>query len=279
MSIIKKKIRFTGNDLNIQFPVEKDLEYTGYQQEIDDYTNIKTANSINDATDGEVSKFSLDNEYANRYLAFEFSNNDGTLWRPNYNFVGFSDNEITAESLSFLNSFYIMDFFDSTSPIEQTKIFSAYITNLNVSRIQQRSYPQSEYQFNDEFQLFELQIPLGYLNISNNDTYTGHSRFTFYNGKTGEIIVFFNKDYESKTTPDRMFFKTELDLQNKTWRFLTPSFQDVSNSTMYAKQLINSEEYIERFNDTFENFENLQQNYPDGNAFNYENGQYYTPES
>ena len=279
MSIIKKKIKSTGNDLNIQFPIEKDLEFSGYQQEIDDYTDIKTTNSINDATDGEVTKFLLDSEYVNRYLTFEFSNNDGTFWRPNYNFAGFDNNDVVAESLSFLNSFYIMDFFDSTSPIEQTKIFSAYITNLNTSRVQQRSYPQSKYQFNDEFQLFDLQIPLGYLNIDNDDTYTGHSRFTFFNGKTGEIIVFYNKDYESKTTPDKMFFKTELNFHNKTWKFLTPSFQDVSNSTAYAKQLVKSEEYIEKFNNTFENFENLQQNYPDGNAFNYQNGQYYIPES
>lgn len=274
MSIIKKNIKFTGSDMNIQIPIGGNLDFTGHQQEIDEFTDVKSAESINDATDGEVSKFTLKPFTLIKRINFGFSAGTNS-WQSNYYYAGFTVDEVEGLSNNFLNSFYIMDFFDSFSPTNQTKIFSAYLTNLDLEVAQSGNLPSSVYFYNNNFQLYNQYIPLGYLNISGN-TYTGYSRFSFYNAKTGKIVVFYNKDNEGNTTPEKMYFKTEINLINKTWDFLTPSFQNSSSPIAYARQLLKSDEYVQKYNDTFENFDNLQQNYPAGNTFNFETGKYIT---
>ena len=277
MSIIKENIRFTGNDIHIQIPIGGNLEFTGYQQEIEEYTNIKTANSINEATDGEVSKFRLKkNNYDTKKIKFSFSSGSG----DNYVTAGFEEDEVRKKELNFLNSFYILDFFDSPSPTNQTKIFSAYLTNLDLFVEQSGPLPKSVYRFEEDFQLYNLYIPIGYLTLLNNTrTYVGYSRFSFYNGKTGKIDVFYNVDNGDKTTPEKMFFETKLNIYDRTWTFLAPSFQSTVLSTAFARKLVDSDEYVERFNDTFEDFNNLQQNYPNNTTFNYLTGKYFTPET
>jgi len=67
-----------------------------------------------------------------------------------------------------------------------------------------------------------------------------------------------------------------LNLANNTWEIQTPSF--ASSLTLNAKELkyTTYQQYTDRVNDTIENFENLTQDYPSGNTFNYLNGKYYT---
>lgn len=254
--LIKKNIKYTGNDLNIQIPINVNLEHTGYQQEIDEFTSIKTNNSINDATDGEVFKFKYGSD--NKKIEFTFDESLG----------GFTTNDITNESLSYLNSFYIFDFFDSISPNNQTKIFSTYLTNFNKDSF-------TLYEFSPSFQIYNLFIPIGYLDVNeidNNEKYTAYCRFSFFNAKTGNIQIFYNEDNESKTTSEKIFVKTEFDLNNRTWRFISESI--IEGSTLYLKELTDSQEYTERINNTIEKYDNLQQNYPDNTTFNYQTGKY-----
>lgn len=275
MSIIKKNIRFTGNDVNIQIPIGNNSEFTGYQQEIDEFVNIKSTNSINDAVDGEVTKFTLKDEGDTKYISFIYSlENYSYIKQPNYVFAGFEKEDVEKNNLNFLNSFYIMDFFDTYNPENQTKIFSTYITNLNSYVRQSGPLPSSVYTLLKDFQLYNLYIPIGYLNISTYPIYEGYVRFSFYNGKTGKLTVFYNKDNKDLESSKKMFFKTQLDLENKTWKFQTPSFNDSTISTAFAEQLATSDDYIERFNDTFENIDNLKQKYPTESIFDYRTGKY-----
>lgn len=270
MSIIKKNIRFDNDDMYIQIPITGGLNFTGNQQEIDTFVNLKSTKSINDAVDGEVYKFKWGLTSFNRIIDFSFSSNTITGWESNYYYAGFTVDEVEGRNIKFLNSFYIMDFFNSYSPTNQTKIFSAYLTNLNLNVAQSGTLPSSRYFLNENFQLYNQYIPLGYLDITG-DTYVGYSRFSFYNAKTGKIVVFYNKDNEQKTTPEKMYFKTVLNFNDKTWYFDTPGF---INGVGYARELKNSDKYIQKYNNTFENFNNLQQNYPSGNTFDFETGKY-----
>lgn len=256
---IKKKIKPTGNDLNIQIPLSNESEFSGYQQEINDYVNIQTTNSINDATDGEVFKFINKND--GKKIVFRFYESS------------FTNDDISKENLNYLNSFYILDFFDSYSPNNQTKIFSTHLTNFNKNSF-------TLYEFSPSFQIYNLYIPIGYLDknkITDDGKYIGYCRFSFFNGKTGNVQIFYNKDNESKSTPEKIHVKTEFDLINRTWRFISESI--INGSRLKLQELTDSQEYIERINNTVEKYDNLQQNYPSDNTFNFETGEYFTPES
>jgi len=261
--LIKKKIKPTGNDLNIQIPFNNESEFSGYQQEINDYTNIQTNNSINDATDGEVFKFKNINGHS-KNLQFDF---DGL-------YDGFTFDERFNEDLNYLNSFYILDFFDSISPNNQTKIFSSYLTNFSW-------YNFNYFEFKPSFQIYNLYFPIGKINskkiINAGGLYNAYCRFSFYNAKTGNIKIFYNEDNEFKSTSEKIFVKTKFNLNFRDWWFISQSI--INGSRLKLKELMDSQKYIERINNTVENYDNLQQNYPNDNTFDFETGQYFTPES
>jgi hypothetical protein len=275
MSVIKKKIRLTGNDYNIEIPLSRSNDFTGYQQEIDRYTQIRSSADINGVTDGEITIFNLELGTFTKELKFYFAVNP-VSWIARFTIAEFTTTEISQQALNFLNSFFIMDFFDSFDTNNQTKIFSTYLTNLsknNAGGGGVSSNPLvSIFKMESDFQLFSLNVPKYFVNTGSSSI-TGYSRFSFYNAKKGNISVFYNQDNNQKTTPEKMYFKTVLNLENKTWNILTPS-NGGSDPEIVAYELTNSDQYVEKYNNTFENFDNLQQNYPAGNTFNYENADY-----
>jgi hypothetical protein len=273
MSIIKEKIRLTGNDLNIKFPITNTGEFTGYQQEIDSFTTVKTVDSINDTVDGEVKRFKLeDSQFLRKiYFAFFIDGSNPEQWNDNFQYAGFTTEEVASLSADYLNSFFILDFFDTFDPKIQTKFFSAYLTKLYSNNV--FSNPIfSGYEFNESFQYYNQHVPLDQL-ATDGDSYTGYSRFSFYNAKSGTTAVFYNRDNRYDTSAEKMFVKTVLDLNTMTFMFDTPS-NLTTNPYVYLHELVSSPQYIEKYNDTFENFDNLQQIYPTGSTFNYETGGY-----
>ena len=66
-----------------------------------------------------------------------------------------------------------------------------------------------------------------------------------------------NDDNSNLTTPEYLFFKTELNLKNKTWRIITPSI--FLNGAINAKEIINNNLYINRINNTYDKFNSLAQ--------------------
>lgn len=262
MSIIQQKIQFTGNDLNIQIPISAVPAQLGMQQEIDNYVLEKTTGSINAVTDVEVVRF----KYATSGKEMEFAFNSGSNYYPYFSVAGFTADEIEQQSLNFLNSFFILDFFDSVDSANQTKIFSTYLTNLN-----DNAY--SRYDIEPTFQLFDLNVPANFFGTGT--TYIAYARFSFYNAKTGKIAVFFNKVFDTTNPPptnNKMYFELTLNLSTKKWFIATSSMQ---GNTMAARELASSPAYIEKYNDTFEDFENQAQSYPSGNVF-IDDGSYET---
>lgn len=263
MQIIKEKLRFTGNDLNIKIPISGNLDQLGYQQEIDNFVLEETTGSINAVTDVEVKRVPHYFTTTPRVLNFGFYDEGDTAWYSYFTAAGFTAEEIIDRSNNYLNSFFILDFFDTNSEINQTKIFSSYLTNLTSTN----TIPAySVYNLIEENQFYDLNVPMDFFNASAT-TYTGYIRFSFYNAKTGRVSVFYNKDYEGSVGDQRMYFQTEINLINKTWQIITPSIG--VDGTMYARELefTTNAEYLERYNDTFADFENQQQNYPTGNVF------------
>ena len=86
------------------------------------------------------------------------------------------------------------------------------------------------------------------------------------------VLLFYNKDNGSLTTPEKMYFKVLLDFSKMTWRFDYSGDLFPPNATAY--QIPFNSGYSEKVNETFSSFENLQQTYPVGTTFNPEDGEY-----
>ena len=257
--------------MNITFPISGTEEYLGYQQEIDNFTQIKSAESINNVTDHEVVRYEIEPS-DNRIITFNFFYSNQS-WKPEYTTAGFTEKEVSGGSLNYLNSFYILDFFDTIKSTNQTKLFTTYLTKLNKNNVVNENdrdrinNNDSEYRFNENFQL-------SYLNLPNwHDSNIAYLRISFYNAKTGIISVFYNNDNQYYTTSQKMYFTIVFDKINWTYQINTNS-NTGSNPKIIATELVESTDYLERYNKTFDNLDNLDQNYPDGNTFNINDGKY-----
>jgi hypothetical protein len=259
MSIIKERVRYTGNNMNLKISLSSNVDFVGQQQEIDSLTQFKTAALVNPITDAETRRFKLNIDTPTQTLQFYFYNGSGGYFTT-YTTAGFTVSEITSNSNKFLNSFFILDFYDTYDINTQNKIFTTYLTkkqNINVS-----SFPIS----NNNNQLYYWYIPTWYTNQSTGTTLTGYVKFSFFNAKTGKIISFYNADKESDITAKRIFFKSELNVVNKTWKIIEPSYPLVKAREIPTNQ------YTERMDSTVDKFDNLQQVYPTGNTFTYDTG-------
>jgi len=185
---------------------------------------------------------------------------------PTYNtsFInaGFSQAEIDGNSLTMLNSFFILDFYNTYDVNTQTKIFTTYLTKIG---------NKSQYTINSSTinQLYNLYVPVSYIELQTGTTTNGYAKFTFYNAKYGNAVLFYNQDNIGISTPEKMYFKIKLDLVNKTWEIVGTSAPNIN-----AEQLINSTQYNNRIDNTITNINNVNQNYPTGNTYQYSENSY-----
>ncbi len=176
--------------------------------------------------------------------------------------AGFSQAEINGNSSTMLNSFFILDFYNTYDINTQTKIFTTYLTKIG---------DKSQYTINASTnnQLYNLYVPVSYIELQTGTTTNGYAKFTFYNAKYGNTVLFYNQDNVGISTPEKMYFKIKLDLVNKTWEIIGTSAPNIN-----AKQLANSTQYNDRINNTITNINNVRQNYPSGNTYQYSGNSY-----
>jgi len=256
-----------GNSILIS--LGSDDAFTGYQQEIDGLTSFTTTDLINPVTDGEKRRFKHFTN-ANTLIQFHFYNNSGGFFSPSLLNNGYTSAELSGPTTNVLNSFYILEFYDSFDVYNQNKIFTTYLTKIVNTTSQVPTYTISPVVNN---QFYRWYVPVSYMDLFTGTTAIGYTKFSFYNAKTGKIALFANFDNYGLDTPQKLFFQTELNLVNKTWRIITPSYPIIK-----AKEIPSNANslYVDRINKTFSNFENLKQNYPTGTTFNYINATYLT---
>jgi hypothetical protein len=265
MSIIKKTIKFNNLDVNIKLPLGTDIGITGYQQEIDNIT-VNTENElINPVVDSEVRRFKYDPTIQPCLINFYYhsSNVDKCLFIS----AGFTQEEIDTLNVNLLNSFFILDYYDSYDTNTQSKIFTTYLTKVLSGNYKTPSYP-----IKPANQLYYLYVPQWYIDIilaEGNVAAVGYIKFSFYIAKYGGVNLFYNHDNIALTTPEKMYFKTILNLTNMTWRIYTTSFPNIN-----AYELYNASAYTKKVNDTISNFNNKKQNPPIGNTFQSDTGTY-----
>jgi hypothetical protein len=267
MSVIKETIKFNNLDMNLTIPIGSGIGFTGYQQEVDNLT-LETENElINPVIDTEVRKFNYAPIIQPSILYFYFHLSTDEVKFTN---AGFTQTEIDNSDTKLLNSFFILDFYDTYDTYTQTKIFTTYLTKVLGSN---NNTPQYTISSSVSNQFYNWYVPLWYIDLmrTSGTTVTGYTKFSFYNAKDGSISLFYNHDNVSLKTPEKMYFKSILNLVDMTWRFTTTSFPNIR-----AYELYNAAAYTQRVNNTLVNFDNKKQNYPSGNTFITLNGSYTT---
>lgn len=263
--LIKEKVRvnsnISGGTVNFKFSLSSNDNFIGYQQEIDSLTQVTALDLVNPVVDVETRRFKLISTPTSTIpLQFKFSSTPPTS-PLSFVAAGFTQNEINENTLNLLNSFFIMDFYDTYDTNNQTKIFRTYLTKIK------EQYPAPVYIINPNNQLYYWYVPISYMTGT---TRIGYVKFSFFNAKFGTTTLFYNEDNISLTTPERLFFMVELNNTYKTWRFISPY------NIIKATEIINNTLYINKVNDTYTKFNNLAQAYPSGNTYNYINNNYIT---
>ena len=247
---------FTGI-ANIKFDLSSGDGFLGYQQEIDNLTQGVSVDLINPDVDVEERRF----KYVFHSPAVQFNFGFGSPV-PVVSFLsaGFTYPELLQKQLNALNSFFIFELYDKYDVSTQVKILTTYITKIGTT-------PQ--YTLDPTNQLYYLYVPMPYINAQSGSTVTGYTKISFYNAKTGKVILFYNPTYALNTTPLFMFFPTKLNIIAKTWEFLP-----ASTATFNGWEIYQNPAYVTKVNDTVKNFNNEAQDYPSGSTFVYSDGKY-----
>ena len=264
MPIIKERIRNNNQDVYLKIDLGVRNRLSGYQQEIDNLTEETKEELVNPVVDYEVERFKhLPSNVS--VLIFNFSNYNGTSTANTFANAGFNSSEIEDADDNMLNSFFIMDVYDTTDNNTQTKLFTTYNTLILDSETS-GGVPIPKYYVRDTTinQFFYQYVPKWFLDTQTGSTVTVYSKFSFYNAKYGTISLFFNPN-EAAMSTKRMYFKTYLYPDDMEWKF--------DNYSLNPTELSPENSYVGKVNDTFENFQNRQQNPPEG-AFNPEDGTY-----
>jgi hypothetical protein len=262
MPIIREKLRSIGQNLSLRIGVSGNNDFTGYQQEIDNLTTFTSLDLVNPVVDVEERKFKLGPIVDVSFFTFYFFKSGA--YNTSFLNAGFTQSEIDNNSVKLLNSFFILDFYDTYDTNIQKKILTSYLTKLG-------NKPEYEVRASTNNQLYNWYIPVWYIQSQTGSTSTAYAKFTFYNAKSGTTTLFYNQDNINLITAERMYFKVQLDLVNKMWKFV-----GTSAPNMNAKQQINNTQYNSRINNTVTNTDSIMQNYPSGNTYQYTGNTYTT---
>jgi hypothetical protein len=278
MSIIKEKIKYLGVDMNLKINLGSSDGFLGLQQEIDNLTQVVSVDLVNPPVDVEERRVNYLPGITPLSLSFRFYNSILSDWGATFLYAGFTLEELYDSTTNVLNSFFILDFYDSVDTTTQTKIFTTYLTKL----ISYDAYGVKVYTPTYTIggsvpnQLYYQYLPVWYLESFTGNTAIGYAKFSFYNAKTGKIQSFYNYDNGTPlpgnyVNPEKMYFKVEINRPNRTWKMITTSFPNA-----YANELWDATAYKTKVDNSVQNFNNEQQDYPSGNTFNYVNGTYST---
>jgi len=272
MSIIKETIKLNINNTGstIIFGLGGNNHFSGYQNEINDLTEETKIELTNNIIDYEVTRF----QYGGNLVNLNFYLTTGlTYYNSFIDGAGFSRNEVDSRNLKLHNSFFIMDFYDSYDNNTQTKIFTIYQTQiLNGNEFDNIQIPSYRIYHDSINQFYSWYLPKSFIAEQTGSTITGYVKFSFYNAKYGSLALFYNKDNQSNTTPEKIYFKVKLDLSSLTWEFDYSGINFPPDVTAYQLPLNNL--YSQKVNDGIQNFDNKQQVHPSGNTFQVSGGTY-----
>lgn len=271
MQINEEKVRLKRTDSSIRINIGSTYNNElGIQQQIENLTHNTSNDLINPHVDGEVSRFKFKEEELIHTYKFYFGLNTNTGLIN----AGFTSIELASRALNVENSFFILDFYDTYNSSIQRKLFTTYITKIDntahVSEYMIGVLPINYGQLIPVDQIKYLYIPKWFINEnSGNTTQNIYLKFSFYNAKIGKTSTFYNNANTSINTSEKYYLTCTLDLLNKRW-FVPNSLNKIST----FNELITSQEFLDRINNTFETTNVIRQIYPTGDTYNYKTNKY-----
>lgn len=256
MPIIREQILKNGLDMNLKFNLGSNDSFIGYQQEIDNLTQTTMLDLVNPVVDVERRKFKM---FGHTIFSFMFNNVVSFLG------AGFTVSEISGQTSNIRNSFFVLDYYDSYDPNTQVKIFNTYLTKVN-------AFPEYSLYPNTVNQLYYWYVPQSYIDAQSGTTVIGYVKLSFYNAKSGETSIFYNQVNAAFLTPEKMYFKVELNVVNRTWKFL-----NLVDYKVDARTLTTSTAYSDRVNNTYTKYNKIKQQYPTGSTYSYKTNTYIIP--
>lgn len=267
MSIIKEKVKKTNSDIVIKFPINSGIEFTGKQQEINKLTDFNTFDVVNPPVDGEKIRFKYG--LSSGIIAFEFYNDGIDFFTANLKNTVFTVDEVNKRSSNVRNSFFIMDVYDSFDAYSQNKIFSSYLSKITY-------YNNGEpifFLYDKNVQWNKIAVPNEFIRQQTTNQITAYAKFTFYSAKTGNLTPFFNFNNNNLTTPEKYYIKIIFNVLNNTYEFQTTNINNIRFREITETE---NPSYYSKINNTVNNFNEININYPVGNTFNSNERDYET---
>lgn len=244
MEIIRNKIRLTNSDTNIKLTLKNVNDSLGYDQDVSNLITCETKAKINKPSDNDLTLYSLESETT---LTFNFF---GTAYTTSFLDIGFESGD-TYNAFG-KKSFFIADTYTTYDISNQEKISQNYINGIKSLT---STYNINGNKLGECREFYHWYVSDNYFT---GNTLTTYTKFSFFNAKTGNVNVFYNKDNELLTNELKLYIPTIFNLETKTFKF--------DKTTINLYELIN-ESYRQRIQRSLNPFGNKTPNLPSGTTF------------
>lgn len=265
-------IKNDRTDVNIKIGLRDNVSMIGYQDEVDNLTQIKSIDSINENVDNELRRFKF---YGDSEMIFKFWIDNSLQSKFSGTTVDTINRMFTSEELilkkpNVLNSFFIIDTYDSYDEKTNNKLSTNYLTDITSKNYQNKPNVQvntPRYLINNtiRYPLYYLYIPEYFIKevlSDTNKTTNIYAKLLFYNAKVGKVTVFTNPNVVNQNTDEKLYFKIEINI-NRTWKF-------IETLPLNLEEIpLTDTEYLDKINSSFDKTNILKQTYPTGDTFTY----------
>lgn len=269
----KFKIRLSptgATDTNIRFAlITGSFDFVDYNEDNTDLLTTSKDDNVNSFTDGEKKLYKPVGIGSSITFVFNFFNNIARYNR--YTYDGFSLlDDIIVLSDSFLNSFYVIQVYDTFLSKNQILLHTGYYNNYEFAKnFNQPSLDISTHSLSFNSESLQTYLPIEYVNSIQTDTFDLYFKFLFYNAKFGKFIPFFYKGSTNSSSPittpviltseEDFYIKLTFTKSTKTYSFGT--------LTILPLNEFNNTDFNNILNSTVESISMEKPTYPSGNSF------------
>jgi hypothetical protein len=256
MRLIREKIKFKKQDMQIKLPLSTNSNLNGLQQSINDFVEEQTGLSINPVND--VDAFRYLPTASTNYSFYFYS---GSSWYNTYEAAGFTTGETTTREEVVSRSFFLIQLYDTPDSENQILLHNGYYNGFNfISDEQEGNSLIPNYILTEESEFTNFYLPNSFIETLSGETTTIYGKLSFYNAKTGKLDLFYptGATYPPIPTGDTdIYVEYQINPINKTYTV---------NSILDFKEF-NNEAYVNKINDTLTSFTNQRPTYPTGTTF------------
>lgn len=242
------KIKRNSNNNKITVGLSTSNNLNGLSESNEDFYLNEIEKTINEPIDEEIIVF----KPISPLLGYTFIFDNGITLLSSQ---GFTSDEIDEASEGIQRSFFFYQVFDSPNIYNQNLLFSNYYNGYEFyTNGDNTTYLISKNVFNN--------ISINRNQLDNINELKVYARYYFFNGKTGEIKTFINKEKETESSTNKIFHEINLNLNNNTYTYF-----DIQTYTIRMIETDNSD-YANQIDNNQQKQLNQKPQLPSGTGFN-----------